>query len=254
MVGQVADLAVQIHGGSGYMREVAVERIYRDVRLLRLYEGTSEIQRLIIGGGLVRQARNPAGDMTGDPALPLAGVTVVALEQAVAAPLATRHLADLGARVIKVERIGEGDFARDYDNAVHGMASHFVWLNRGKQSVAVDLKSAERARPCLHSSAGRRVRAQPRTRRRGTARPRRGDLRAGDPRLVVVNISGYGTAGPFEDRKAYDMLVQAETGLMLGHRYPGDRHQDRHPDLGHRRRHVRLHLRARCAVPPRTHR
>ena len=97
MAGKVADLAVQVHGGSGYMREVPVERIYRDVRLLRLYEGTSEIQRLIIGGGLVRAGQE--GTM-----LPLDGVTVVALEQAVAAPLATRHLADLGARVIKVER------------------------------------------------------------------------------------------------------------------------------------------------------
>lgn len=74
--------------------------------------------------------------------LPLAGVTVVSLEQAVAAPLAGRHLADLGARVIKVERIGEGDFARSYDAAVHGLASHFVWLNRGKESVALDLKDA----------------------------------------------------------------------------------------------------------------
>ena len=74
--------------------------------------------------------------------LPLMGVTVVALEQAVAAPLATRHLADLGARVIKIERVGEGDFARNYDDAVLGQASHFVWLNRGKESVALDLKSA----------------------------------------------------------------------------------------------------------------
>src|SRR5690606_5980152 len=77
---------------------------------------------------------------TADPALPLAGITVVALEQAVAAPLATRHLADLGARVIKIERVGEGDFARNYDHAVRGIASHFVWLNRGKESVALDLK------------------------------------------------------------------------------------------------------------------
>lgn len=73
--------------------------------------------------------------------LPLDGITVVALEQAVAAPLATRHLADMGARVIKIERVGEGDFARHYDQAVHGQASHFVWLNRSKESIAVDVKS-----------------------------------------------------------------------------------------------------------------
>ncbi len=120
------------------MREVPVERIYRDVRLMRLYEGTSEIQRLIIGGGLVRQAQEEVV-----MSLPLEGFTVVAIEQAVAAPLATRNLADLGARVIKVERIDGGDFARGYDHVVHGTGAHFVWLNRGKESIAVDLKSAE---------------------------------------------------------------------------------------------------------------
>ncbi len=149
------------------------------------------------------------------PLLPLAGITVVALEQAVAAPLATRHLADLGARVLKVERVGEGDFARHYDGAVHGLASHFVWLNRGKESVALDLKSPDglavvrtlisRADVFLQNfapGAAARLGLDAAT------------LRAADPRLVVVGMSGYGSEGPRRDRKAYDMLIQAETGLV----------------------------------------
>ncbi|WP_459547061.1 CaiB/BaiF CoA transferase family protein [Nocardia sp. X0981] len=154
-------------------------------------------------------AGNPrAGD------LPLHGVTVVGLEQAVAAPMASRHLADLGARVIKVERVGEGDFARNYDAAVHGLASHFVWLNRGKESIALDLKSPEgvallgeliaRADVFLQNlapGAAQRLGFGAET------------LRRDHPRLIVVNMSGYGTAGPHRDRKAYDMLIQAETGL-----------------------------------------
>lgn len=147
--------------------------------------------------------------------LPLNGVTVVALEQAVAAPLATRHLADLGARVIKVERIGEGDFARRYDTAVHGLASHFVWLNRGKESLAVDLKQAEGLAVLRRLLAGADVFLQ-------NAAPgaveRLGldadTLRADHPALVVVNLSGYGAGGPWSGRKAYDMLVQAEAGLV----------------------------------------
>ena len=148
-------------------------------------------------------------------ALPLAGVKVVALEQAVAGPLATRHLADLGARVIKIERPGEGDFARNYDHTVNGLASHFVWLNRGKESLAVDLKSPSgrrivgelvaRADVFLHNTAPGVVE------RLGLD----GDtLRAADPRLIVVNISGYGSSGPRRDRKADDMLIQAESGMV----------------------------------------
>ncbi|WP_344679498.1 CaiB/BaiF CoA-transferase family protein [Saccharopolyspora taberi] len=147
--------------------------------------------------------------------LPLGGITVVALEQAVAGPLATRHLADLGARVIKVERPGEGDFARHYDAAVHGLATHFVWLNRGKESLAVDLKSdrgirivrelISRSDVFLHNTAPGVVE------RIGLDAEA---LRAADPRLVVVNISGYGTSGPHKDRKAYDMLIQAESGMV----------------------------------------
>ncbi|MHA6779812.1 CaiB/BaiF CoA transferase family protein [Pseudonocardia saturnea] len=153
--------------------------------------------------------------MTPAPELPLAGITVVALEQAVAGPIATRHLADLGARVVKIERPGEGDFARHYDDAVHGLATHFVWLNRGKESLAVDLKSDRglrivreliaRSDVFLHNTAPGVVD------RLGLDAD---TLRATDPRLVVVNISGYGSGGPRRDRKAYDMLVQAESGMV----------------------------------------
>ncbi|WP_137875842.1 CaiB/BaiF CoA-transferase family protein [Rhodococcus sp. Q] len=147
--------------------------------------------------------------------LPLEGYLVVALEQAVAAPLATRHLADLGARVVKIERVGEGDFARAYDDTVRGQASHFVWLNRGKESVAVDLKSADgvalvrdlvaRADVFVQNLAPGAVN------RLGLDADA---LRDRDPRLVVVNLSGYGTAGPMRDRRAYDLLIQAEAGLV----------------------------------------
>lgn len=147
--------------------------------------------------------------------LPLTGITVVGLEQAVAAPIATRHLADLGARVIKVERIGEGDFARNYDTAVHGLASHFVWLNRGKESLCVDLKSDAGLTAVRALIAGADVFVQNSA---PGAAERLGlgaeELRADHPDLIVVNMSGYGTSGPFVDRKAYDMLVQAETGLV----------------------------------------
>jgi itaconate CoA-transferase len=147
--------------------------------------------------------------------LPLQGITVVALEQAVAGPLGSRHLADLGARVIKLERPGEGDFARHYDHDVKGLATHFVWLNRGKESVEVDLKTQDgkqfarallsRADVFLNNTAPGVVE------RLGLDGE---TLRAADPRLIVVNISGYGSAGPRKNRKAYDMLVQAESGMV----------------------------------------
>ncbi|WP_439030707.1 CaiB/BaiF CoA transferase family protein [Gordonia terrae] len=148
--------------------------------------------------------------------LPLEGITVVALEQAVAAPLATRHLADLGARVIKVERVGDGDFARHYDAAVRGgVGTHFVWLNRGKESVALDLKTDSGRNAITTLIAGADVFLQNlapgAAARLGLAAE---DLRADHPELIVVDMSGYGDAGPFRDRKAYDMLVQAEAGLI----------------------------------------
>jgi itaconate CoA-transferase len=146
---------------------------------------------------------------------PLEGITVVALEQAVAAPFATRQLADLGARVIKVERPGAGDFARGYDTTVKGLSSHFVWLNRSKESLTLDLKQPE-ARDILEQlladadvfihnlapgAAGRL----------GFGAER---LREEYPQLIVCGISGYGFTGPYRDKKAYDLLVQCETGLV----------------------------------------
>ena len=146
---------------------------------------------------------------------PLDGLTIVSLEQAVAAPFATRQLADLGARVIKVERPIVGDFARGYDETVNGLASHFVWLNRSKESVALDLKSEE-GRQAIHALvAGADVFVQNLA---PGAAERLGlgadELRARNPRLIHVSISGYGTGGPYSSKKAYDLLVQCEAGLL----------------------------------------
>ena len=156
--------------------------------------------------------RQPTAD---DPGPPLDGILVVSLEQAVAAPLATRHLADLGARVIKIERVGEGDFARAYDHTVRGMGSHFVWLNRGKESVALDVKSAPGRKVLAKLVAQADVFLQNlapgAAGRLGFDAP---TLRASHPELIVVNMSGYGSSGPYQDKRAYDMLVQAETGLI----------------------------------------
>lgn len=146
---------------------------------------------------------------------PLEGIKVVALEQAVAAPIASRHLADLGAEVIKVERVGEGDFARQYDDAVRGMASHFVWLNRGKRSVELNLKDARGQQVLRELIAGADVFLQnlgPGALARLGLDPEA--LTQADPRLIVASISGYGTSGPYADHKAYDMLIQAESGLV----------------------------------------
>src|SRR5688572_13270632 len=147
--------------------------------------------------------------------LPLTGVTVVAVEQAVAAPFASRQLADLGARVIKIERPGVGDFARSYDTTVRGMASHFVWINRSKESLTLDLKRAEgvealgrlvaRADVFIHNLAPGAVS------RLGFESAK---LRAATPRPGTCEISGYGSSGPYRDKKAYDLLVQSEAGLV----------------------------------------
>ena len=147
-------------------------------------------------------------------ALPLAGLLVVALEQAVAGPFATRQLADLGARVIKIER-ASGDFARDYDTEVRGMSSYFVWLNRGKESVVLDLKSEQGAR-----AVGRMVeRADVFLQNLAPGAADRLGLGpeaalARNPRLIHTSISGYGRGGSYQQRKAYDLLVQCEAGLL----------------------------------------
>jgi crotonobetainyl-CoA:carnitine CoA-transferase CaiB-like acyl-CoA transferase len=146
---------------------------------------------------------------------PLEGMTVVSLEQAVAAPFATRQLADLGARVIKVERPGAGDFARNYDETVRGMSSHFVWLNRSKESLALDLKS-EHGRDVLDRLVAEadvfvQNLAPGAAERLGFGAAQ---LRQRHPRLVHCSISGYGEGGPYTDKKAYDLLVQCESGLM----------------------------------------
>jgi crotonobetainyl-CoA:carnitine CoA-transferase CaiB-like acyl-CoA transferase len=151
--------------------------------------------------------------MGSDP--PLTGVTVVALEQAVSAPLATRHLADLGARVIKIERPDGGDFSRAYDASVNGLSAHFVWLNRSKESLALDLKHpiAREVVDRLLTKADVFVQnlAPGAAERLGLGAAA---LRARDPRLVACTISGFGEGGPYSGRKAYDLLVQAETGLL----------------------------------------
>ena len=147
---------------------------------------------------------------------PLNGVLVVALEQAVAAPFATRHLADLGARVIKIERPGQGDFARGYDQSVLGQSSYFVWLNRGKESVEADAKTAE-GRELLRALIGRAdvfvQNLAPGAAERLGLGP--GDLRPARPELIHCSISGYGPDGPYRDKKAYDLLVQCEAGLVM---------------------------------------
>jgi itaconate CoA-transferase len=146
---------------------------------------------------------------------PLEGMRVIALEHAVAAPLCSRHLADLGADVIKIERPGEGDFARAYDNYVNGICSHFIWLNRGKRSVTLDVKKPD-ARAALDKLVtGADVLLQNlapgAAARLGLSHEA---LKAGNPGLVVCDISGYGESGPFVQKKAYDLLIQAESGLI----------------------------------------
>ena len=146
---------------------------------------------------------------------PLDGIVVVALEQAVAAPFATRQLADLGARVIKLERPGSGDFARGYDAKAAGLSSAFLWLNRGKESVELDVKSPRgrrlldallrRADVFLHNispAAAERLGVDSAT------------LSSAYPHLIAGSVSGYGTSGPMANAKAYDLLIQGETGLI----------------------------------------
>ncbi|MEN9944339.1 MAG: hypothetical protein RLY18_297 [Pseudomonadota bacterium] len=146
---------------------------------------------------------------------PLDGITVVALEHVIAAPFATRQLADLGARVIKIERPGAGDFARNYDQRAKGMSSHFTWVNRSKESLTLDLKQ-DSALAILHQlleTADVFVQnlAPGAAARMGlTAQA----LQANNPKLIYCNLSGYGENGPYRDKKAYDLLIQSEAGLL----------------------------------------
>jgi itaconate CoA-transferase len=149
------------------------------------------------------------------PRLPLSGVTVVSIEQAIAAPLASRHLADFGARVIKIERPVKGDFCRDYDYVMNGMSSQFVWTNRSKQSLALDVKSPEgkRAIEALlpRTDVFLQNLAPGAAKRLGLDAP---TLVKRFPRLIACDISGYGSGGPYSAKKAYDLLVQCEAGFL----------------------------------------
>ena len=146
---------------------------------------------------------------------PLAGITVIALEQAIAAPFASRQLADLGARIIKIERPDGGDFARQYDHSVKGMSSHFVWVNRSKESLTLNLRHVEgrailtqlleQADVFIHNLAPGAVE------RLGFASK---VVQAQFPHLIICMISGYGSWGSYREKKAYDLLVQAESGLL----------------------------------------
>ena len=153
--------------------------------------------------------------MTSLPPRPLDGITVIALEHAIAAPFATRQLADMGARVIKIERPGVGDFARAYDTRAKGLASHFVWTNRSKESLALDLKHAESAaildRLLARADVLIQNLAPGATARMGLDYT---SLKARHPRLIVCGISGYGADGPQRDKKAYDLLIQSEAGFL----------------------------------------
>jgi itaconate CoA-transferase len=151
-----------------------------------------------------------------EPLRPLRGVTVVALEHAIAAPFATRQLADLGARVIKIERPGSGDFARAYDGRVRGLSSHFVWTNRSKESLTLDLKQPSAA-ALLHRLVMEKADvvvqnlAPGAAARLGLSWP---VLSERKPGLILCDISGYGNDGPYRDRKAYDLLIQSEAAYL----------------------------------------
>ena len=146
---------------------------------------------------------------------PLDGITVVALEHAIAAPFCTRQLADLGARIIKIERPGSGDFARAYDERVRGLSSHFVWTNRSKESLTLDLKHPEAREVLAQLLQGADVLVQNLA---PGAAARLGlsfeALHQRHPQLVVCDISGYGSDGPYRDKKAYDLLIQSESGFL----------------------------------------
>ena len=145
---------------------------------------------------------------------PLDGIRVISMEHAIAAPFCSRQLADLGARVIKIERPVTGDFARNYDQRVDGMSSHFVWTNRSKESLTLDIKQASAFHVLteLLKTADVFIQnlAPGATARLGLSYD---DLQKLNPRLIVCDISGYGNDGPYRDKKAYDLLIQSEAGF-----------------------------------------
>ncbi|WP_085726553.1 CaiB/BaiF CoA-transferase family protein [Pseudomonas sp. R37(2017)] len=154
---------------------------------------------------------------------PLDGITVISLEHAIAAPFCTRQLADMGARVIKVERPGSGDFARGYDERTRGLASHFVWTNRSKESLTLDLKQQE-AGAVLEQLLGQADVLVQNLAPGAAARMGLGfdALHERFPRLIVCDISGYGEGGPYQDKKAYDLLIQSESGFLSVTGGPGE--------------------------------
>src|SRR5438067_632826 len=147
---------------------------------------------------------------------PLKGLTVVTLEHAIAAPFATRQLADLGARVIKIERPGSGDFARGYDTRVRGLASHFVWTNRSKESMTLDVKHPDAAKALERLVLDQADVVVQNLAPGAAARLGLGHdvLAAKNPAIIVCDISGYGADGPYRDKKAYDLLIQSEAGFL----------------------------------------
>jgi crotonobetainyl-CoA:carnitine CoA-transferase CaiB-like acyl-CoA transferase len=155
--------------------------------------------------------------------LPLSGVTVVSVEQAIAAPLASRQLADWGARVIKIERPGNGDFCRDYDHVMNGMSSQFVWTNRSKESLALDIKTPFGQEVMDHLLATADIFIQNLA---PGAAARQGldakTLLERFPRMIACDISGYGSGGPYSNKKAYDLLVQCESGFLSINGTPAD--------------------------------
>ena len=182
---------------------------------------------------------------------PLAGTTIVTLEHAIAAPFATRQLADLGARVIKVERPGVGDFARGYDERVNGLASHFVWTNRSKESLTLDVKHPE-ARTILKRLITEQADVVVQNLAPGAA-ARLGlsyeALSAEKPEIIVCDISGYGNDGPYRDRKAYDLLIQGEAGFLSVTGTEDTPVQSRFLHRRHRGRDVRLFQHPRGTAP-----
>ena len=154
---------------------------------------------------------------------PLEGITVVTLEHAVAGPFCTRQLADLGARVIKIERPGVGDFARGYDERVRGLASHFVWINRSKESLTLDVKHPEAQAIVAKLVAGaRRARAEPGARRRRTARPVVRGAVADASAAHRLRHLRLRRQRPYRDKKAYDLLIQSESGFLSITGTPGE--------------------------------